>query len=180
MQANAGLYVWVALSAMLGCEAAEPETPAPKTEQVIAANIPTELPPTPAIDDSSLRRAYAVPDMKLDACITVNADGSLVGKNCPAGCLVFGPYITAPANSDLSSSFEIESKSEMLVSSDVVSAGSATFHGSVNDQKVAPGQKSRLAQRLHIFQQAAGIETRLWVRAEHPTNFKLQFALEVQ
>jgi hypothetical protein len=135
----------------------------------------------PTIDGMSLRRAYTVNDIKFNECVTVQADGSAIGKDCPPGCVGYGPYVSAPRDSNVRVSFEFESKSPIVVSSDIVSRRAANVHASLHEQHVPEKELRAFSYSVHLFEPAEQMEARLWLRAEGNSNFKLQnFTVAVQ
>jgi hypothetical protein len=132
-------------------------------------------------DDAALRTIYKASDMRLHECAKLQADGSVVGENCPSAFIVFGPYVAAPGNADVRLTFDIESGGDVVVASDVVSAMAKTFHGAMDEQAVSATAPRRLTYRIHFFQPTYALETRLWVRGEGASNFKISnLALEVK
>jgi hypothetical protein len=119
--------------------------------------------------------------MKLHDCMMMQPDGSIVGENCPSAFVLFGPYLSAPPNSDIDLAFTIEPSNGVMVSSDVVSEVAKNFHGAFRDQEVAANETRKMAHRVHFFSPAEGVETRLWVRGDGPTRFKISsFAIDVR
>ncbi len=118
-----------------------------------------------------LHREYTAADMQLHGCVARQADGRLVGKGCPSGIVVFGPYVAAPSSSDLFLKFDIESSGELRLTSDVISGGAKQFHAAVEDQAVQPRRKRTIQYRVHLFDAARALETRIGVRADGATDF---------
>jgi hypothetical protein len=134
-----------------------------------------------AIDDSALRRSYGPSEMKFHECMMLQADGSIVGENCPSAFVLFGPYISAPNNSDVDLTFTIEPSNKIVMSSDIVSEVAKNFHAALRDEEIAPNEVRKVAYRVHFFQPVNGVETRLWIRGDGPTRFKIaNFALDVK
>lgn len=137
--------------------------------------------PAEAEDDPALRRSYGAAEMKLNECMKVQADGSIVGEQCPSAFVMFGPYMTTPSNADVRLTMEIEAIDGLSVSSDIVSSLAGKFHGSVEDVELKPKEKRRVAYKIHLFNAADGVEARLWVKGAGPSNFRISdFALEVK
>jgi hypothetical protein len=159
---------------VVACEEQEPVTPV--AEQVVAAATPApiELPQEPPIDESTLRKTYTVNDIKFHECATVQPDGTVVGKNCPPGCLGYGPYANVPRNSNVRIMFELESQTPVVVSSDVISKGALNFHGGLDEQRLPAKEARTYAYTVHVFEMAERLEARLWFRADGPSNFKLK------
>jgi hypothetical protein len=177
----------VNLLVVAACEAAEPE-PEPQISKTLLPASPapttaviTSLDQKPPTGDTGLRRGYSLSEMRLGDCAKLEEDGTLVAHDCTSGCVLFGPYLSAPADSDLRVSFEIESLGPLLVASDIVSSSGQTFHGALDQQGVESRKSRKLGYRVHLFQRADGIETRLWVKADGPINFRLtNFVLQVE
>jgi hypothetical protein len=133
------------------------------------------------VDDPALHRTYGVADMRMHECMKVQPDGSVLGDNCPSAFVMFGPYLTSPPNADLKLTFDIESSSKLVVTSDVVSSLAKNFHGAMDDQEIAPRQARRIGYRIHFSRPAEGVEARLWVRGDGPSSFQISnFSLEVR
>jgi hypothetical protein len=85
-----------------------------------------------------------------------------------------------PAGADVRLSFDIEAKSEIVVSSDVVSAGSATFHGALEEFSLKAREKRHVSYRVHFFEAAHRTEARLWLRTADPAAFEVtNFAVQI-
>lgn len=135
----------------------------------------------PRGDDKALRRKYASAEMRRHECVNLGPDGSFVGSNCPSGCVLYGPYLTAPTNADVRLAFEIESSSKLTLLTDLVSAQGKTYHGATEDLVLNPSEKRTLGYRVHFFQPAHSVEGRVWVQGEEPANFRIyNFRLEIE
>lgn len=133
------------------------------------------------VDDSALRRSYGPSDMKFHECMMLQQDGTIVGENCPSAFVLFGPYFTVPENADVDLTFTVEPSNNIVMSSDIVSEVAKNFHAAMSDQEIAANEVRKVAYRVHFFQPVNGAETRLWVRGDGPTRFKISnFALDVK
>jgi hypothetical protein len=127
-----------------------------------------------ASDDSALRRTYGISDIKLATCLTLLEDGSLEGKDCENGIVTYGPYVTAPAASDLFLSFDIKAAGTIQVASDVVShGGEGATHAAIEAVRVKAGSATHLGYNVHFFEQATDIEARISIHAKAPTSFTI-------
>ena len=124
---------------------------------------------TPAV-----RRGYGPVDMKLSPCMSMENDHTIVGKGCSTSIVVFGPYVGVPADSDVDISFEVETRAKAAFVSDVVSHSAQQFHGSLLEQWVDAGQKRLFGYRVHVFKPVASLESRIFIRADTPADFKIR------
>jgi hypothetical protein len=123
--------------------------------------------------DESLRRVYLPEDMKLHPCAVPRPDGSIVGEGCPSALVVFGPYVSVPANADVKLRFDIESATGLLFASDVLSDRAKQFHGSLDEQFLLPKEKRTISYRVRIFDAARTLETRIGIRSDEPASFTI-------
>jgi hypothetical protein len=124
-------------------------------------------------DEGGLRHAYYSNIAKLHECVHLNDDGSLRGESCPSTLVVFGPYISAPANSNVHVRFDIDSTSHLTLMSDVLSNSAKQFHGALEERAVRANERARVQYRIHIFEPVHALEARIGVRAESPVNFSI-------
>lgn len=120
------------------------------------------------------RRGYGPVDVKLSPCASLEADNLIVGRSCASSIVVFGPYVGVPANSEVDVSFEVEATNRLAVVSDIVSDSAKRFHGALLEQWVEAGGKQRFGYRVHFFQGTPSLETRIFVRAGGPVDFKIR------
>lgn len=120
------------------------------------------------------RRGYGSVDMRVHPCMSLEADNVMTGKACPTGIVVFGPYVAIPANADVEVAFEVETTGRLAVVSDMVSDSANVFHGALLEQSLEPGTKQRFGYRIHVFKPTASLETRIFVRADNPVDFKIR------
>jgi hypothetical protein len=132
-------------------------------------------------DDKGLRRSYGADVMKFHGCMKVADDGTLRGEACPSALVVFGPYISAPGNANVRFRFDIESEGQLTVMSDVLSDGAKQFHGAVDEQHVRPDEATTIQYRLHLFERASALETRIGIRVDAPASFTIsRLALSIE
>jgi hypothetical protein len=132
------------------------------------------------VDDPALRRTYGPLDMRFQDCTKGGADGSIEGTLCPNGCAVFGPYVAAPADSDVRVSFELHASSKLNVWSDVVS-NIKQRHGALEPQTMAAEDSRKFGYRIHLLQGVNALEARVWISAEAPASFKItNFSVSVE
>jgi hypothetical protein len=124
-------------------------------------------------DEASLRRSYGVTDMKTHPCVTAQEDGAIVGKQCPSALVVFGPYVTVPANSDVQLRFDIEASTKVTIMSDVLSDGAKRFHGALDDEAIQPQQSRTVSYKIRVFDGVSALESRIGLRADAPVDFKI-------
>jgi hypothetical protein len=70
-------------------------------------------------------------------------------------------------------SFEIESRGSLVLGADMVSRSAQQFHGSLLEQQIEPGPKRTLGYRVHLFNGVTALESRIFVRATGPVDFRL-------
>jgi hypothetical protein len=70
--------------------------------------------------------------------------------------------------------FDIEAETTLRLMSDVLSQGAKQFHGSLEDQLIQPGDTRTISYRLHVFDAARALETRIGIRAEQPVAFTIR------
>jgi hypothetical protein len=175
----------VLLTSLTGCARAEPAV-IPKEQNTVEALLAdvagkNSLEDAIGADDADLRRAFAPNDMKLHGCVKLIDGATLVGTGCPSTFVVFGPYVRAPANSDVRVHFDIESRDVLKVVSDFVSSNAKQFHGATEDQILKPEVPATLGYRIHVFDSAAAVEARVGVQSNKPVNFTItNFALTIQ
>lgn len=124
-------------------------------------------------DEGALRHAYYSNIAKLHECVHLKDDGSLRGESCPSTLVVFGPYISAPANSNVHVRFDIDSTSHLTLMSDVLSNNARQFHGALEEKAVRANERTRVQYRIHIFDSVHALEARVGVRAEGPVTFNI-------
>ena len=124
-------------------------------------------------EEPGLRRTYTSADMKTHACMHKQDDGSLVGTKCPPSIVVFGPYVVVPSNADVRLQFDIESSTPLKLNSDVLSNGAKQFHAALEDQTVLANQRGTVRHRVHLFDSARALETRIGIRATEPADFTI-------
>jgi hypothetical protein len=153
--------------------------PAPSVQAAVDA-APTRASAAPADSAAPVeepapaeRRGYGASEMSRPPCVTLE-DNVLVGRNCPPGFVVFGPYARTPAEANADFFFEFESDDDLKVYADLVSDTATIFYGALPDQPVARGTTRRFAQRVHLFKGIETFESRIAVRAERPVNFKIR------
>jgi hypothetical protein len=108
------------------------------------------------------------------SCATGGGDGVISATRCPEGVVLFGPYAHVPAGSNVEFTFEIATdESDLAMSSELVSAAGATFHGSIPYQKVEPGLRKWVGQRIYMFTAVDKLESRIRIHAKAGATFKL-------
>lgn len=127
-----------------------------------------------AEDEALLRRAYSADDMKIHPCITRADADRIVGKSCPSAFVVFGPYVTVPANSDVQLRFDIEARGKLSLTSDIISNGAKQLHGSLNEQSLSAGEQRSIGYRIRVFDATRTLETRIGIRASEPIDFEIR------
>jgi hypothetical protein len=119
--------------------------------------------------------------MKLHPCAKLNDDGSVTGKACPSSLVVFGPYVSVPNKSEVQLRFDIESPSELQLTSDVISDSAKQFHGALDELLLSANDKRSVSYRLHVFETARTLEARIGLRAQGPIDFTItDLALNVR
>jgi hypothetical protein len=127
------------------------------------------------------RRAYGSADVRLNACVSKIADHSLKGTGCGTGFVVYGPYVTVPAGSELELQFEIQAETKLWFATDLVSEMSAKFHAGINEQAMEEGERRSVGFRVSVPNGATALESRVYVRTDQPAGFSISdFALTVR
>lgn len=126
-----------------------------------------------AQDDEGLRRTYTAADMKTHPCTSKQDDGTIVGTKCPSSIVVFGPYVVVPSNADVRLQFDIESSAPLQLNSDVLSSGAKQFHAALEEQTIVPNQRGTVRYRVHLFDAARSVETRIGIKATEPVDFTI-------
>jgi hypothetical protein len=154
---------------LIGCDDSPIQDPhAPKSPPAVATTALTPGTPTgSAEEDAPLRRTYGAADIKFGACAVLLADGSIEAKGCPNGIVTYGPYITAPANSSLSLTFDIKSTAPVTVGGDIISRDGDDYlaHAVLKPVTVEPGSVQNVQQQVHFAKRAMGTEARISIKA---------------
>jgi hypothetical protein len=140
----------------------------------ILTSKPTPALALPSIDEKTLRRSYGAADMRLAPCAKLEKDGTIIGKDCPSNVVVFGPYVRTPGNANLWVTFELQADGPLTVTSDAVSEVGKRFHGLMNEQPVAKGEKRNLGFGVHMSEPASALEARIAIRAEGLARFTIR------
>jgi hypothetical protein len=160
---------------VLGCATAEAHRE--RDSKGLGSTVSTLLSEADAGDftrsGSALRRSYSSSDMKFHACATPEEDGTIIGKQCPSAIVVFGPYVTVPADADIRLRFDITSPMAVKLTSDVLSNSARQFHGALEEQDLAANQKRTISYRIHVFDSVNTLETRVGVRTDVPLDFTI-------
>jgi hypothetical protein len=161
------------------------QPPAVSSEPVPKALDKQELPAAPADvagegdkaeedpNPAELRRGYGVVDMRFNPCVTRKNDYTFTGEGCPTAFVIFGPYVSVPASSEIDVSFEVQASSKIDVYADIVSQmGSQTLAG-LNRTTIDAGLKQKLGYRVHVFNADTNVESRIGMAAEPRTTFEI-------
>jgi hypothetical protein len=162
----------------------DPDAPAARVQKSppLAISLASSAtPPSNApADDPALHRTYGAADMKLAPCAALLEDGSIEGKNCENGIVLYGPYANIPANTNVKVSFDIQPTSAASVACDVVSQVGSRFHAATDDAQIEAGKTKHVGFTIRIFEGTVGFENRIWVRTTGKTGFKItNMALQV-
>lgn len=147
-----------------------------------AARGALERPGPPAdidLDYPGLRRAYSPADMRLHPCASLMSDGSVVGRDCPAGVVLSGPRVVAPTHSDVRVRFEIESTGDVELVSDIVSDEERREHGRLDQLRVPAREARTISYGVHVFEAAPRVEARVAVRGRSQSDFSIR-GLEIE
>lgn len=135
-----------------------------------ALALPDEFPE----DSNQLRRGYGAVDMRLEACVARDDDAEmLVGKACTSGILVYGPYVSVPANSQVEISFEVRADRTVQVYADMVSQMGKQVLAGLNPQVIAAGQTQKLGYYVSMPKDDTNVESRIGVRTDDPVELVL-------
>jgi hypothetical protein len=171
---------------LLACEApAEKATSAPPSRLVAAATSSNATEPAlrgvSSANPPGTRRAYGTGDVRLDACIAKAGDRSLKGTSCGTGFVVFGPYVTVPAGSEVELQFGIKADSKLAFAADLVSEMGGKFLAGVNEQGLEAGERRSVGFRVSVPSGAAALESRVYVRADERAGLSIDdFSLTVR
>lgn len=124
-------------------------------------------------EDLELRRSYSAKEMKLHPCAKLNDDGSVTGTGCPSSLVVFGPYVSVPDKSEVQLRFDITSRSELQITSDMISNSAKQFHGALDELLLSANAKRSVSYRLHVFEMTRALEARIGLRAPGPIDFTI-------
>jgi hypothetical protein len=122
-------------------------------------------------DDREERRGYGIVDMRHEACVKAQDDQTLRVENCPPGIVIYGPYVSIPANSEIEVAFDVEPSQKLEVYADVVSQMGKQIMAGLNPQTVEPASKTRLGYHLKVFQAEHDVESRIGFRGSEPGKF---------
>jgi hypothetical protein len=153
---------------------ANPILPPPVTAEASGAEAAASVPGPAASASEALRRGYGPVDMKLNPCVSLEDDHTMIGKQCGGGAVIFGPYVSVPAGADVDVAFDIETKAPLILGADMVSNSAQQFHGALLEQQIEPGPKRQFGYRVHLFRAVDGLESRIFVRASGPTDFTIR------
>ena len=111
--------------------------------------------------------------MKVHPCVERRDDGTIVGTACPSSLVVFGPYVTVPGKSEVQLRFDIESPSELQITSDMISDSAKQFHGALDELLLSANAKRSVSYRLQVFEMAHTLEARIGLSAPRPIDFTI-------
>jgi hypothetical protein len=154
----------------------DPHRPKPKSPAttVTTALSPVNSAEAPSPEDAASRRSYGWKDIKLAPCLTKSDNDSIQAKGCDNGIVTYGPYITAPANSELSFSFDVKTTAPISIGSDIVSHGGQGFtHAAIDPILIEPGSFEHVGYKVRFFERATDTEARIMVHAKASTAFTL-------
>jgi hypothetical protein len=112
--------------------------------------------------------------MRFAPCATRESETVIVGKGCAPSIVVYGPYVSAPANSDVEVSFRIEAKTRVALVSDIVSNMAQSFHGGLLEHTLEPGVEHSVGYKVHLFRGVDTLESRIFVRSDVPADFQIK------
>lgn len=153
-------------------------SPAVEAKQPLAPAIATAVPPNKKVvrfNDPKLRRSYDAEHMKVRSCTKFDkASNTLVGKGCQPGLLVYGPYVNAPAEADVSLNFEIRSSKAITVRGDVSADRGKQILSTISPQELAPNENKAFAYSARTREGLIATETRIWINGEAPIDFEIK------
>jgi hypothetical protein len=123
---------------------------------------------------SALRRGYGPVDMRFGACTSRKEDGLLVGQNCEQGTVIYGPYISVPAESEIEVTFEIKATVAVEVYGDLVSQMGQRFIAAINPQTLLAGEERKFGYRVRVLTNETAVESRIGLRAPGPIGFQIK------
>lgn len=124
-----------------------------------------------AFDDTAQRRGYGPVDMRFSPCVSRDGENLLRGQQCSPGILVYGPYVSVPANSQIEVSFDVQPAKTAEVYADTVSQMGKQVFGGLNPQTVAGGQAQRLGYFVSVTKADANVESRIGFRSGGDIDF---------
>jgi hypothetical protein len=175
--AGHGIAFWVALlmPASIACgQKANAEPPPLASEPTTSTfNIQPSEPVADALQEQSpeLRRGYGIVDMRFEQCVTTQGDTALRGEACPPGFLVYGPYVSVPANAEIEVTFEIQPSQKLEVYADIVAQMGKQALAGMNPHVLEPGITHKLGYRVNTFRADPFVESRIGFRAATPVGF---------
>lgn len=123
--------------------------------------------------DPELRRGYGIVDMRFEQCISAQGDSALRGESCPAGFLIYGPYVNVPANAEIEVAFEIQPSQKVEIYADIVAQMGKQALAGLNPQVLEPGVTHKIGYRVNTFRADPFVESRIGFRAATPVGFVL-------
>jgi hypothetical protein len=145
-----------------------------------ATTLRAQLQPTPGApanaleqEDPELRRGYGIVDMRFEPCVTAKGDSALRGEACPAGFVIYGPYVNVPPNAEIEVTFEVESPQKVEVYADLVSQMGKQGLAALHPQVLEAGVVHKLGYRVNTFRPDPFVESRIGFRSATPVEFAL-------
>jgi hypothetical protein len=113
-------------------------------------------------------------ELKLDPCASVGESGAVRVPGCRGPFIVFGPYWSLPAGTDVEVSFEVHAESELSLFAEVVSDAGRLRHGALLSEAVSVGDVQTFNYRVRLQQATKSLETRIVLDGDQPATFELR------
>lgn len=94
--------------------------------------------------------------------------------DCGGGITVFGPYVEAPADSEVDFVFEIQPSADATIAADVVSDIGTIFHAGTPLLLVHASERRWAGVRVHLASHTSKLEARISVNAGKPVNYVIR------
>jgi len=124
-------------------------------------------------DAAALKRGYGAVDMRFQACVK-RSENTLTGQECPAGTVIYGPYVGVPPEAEVEVTFDIKPSATIEVFGDLVAEMGQRFIAALNPQTIPAGEERRLGYRVRVDAGATAIESRIGFRGAGPFNFQVR------
>jgi hypothetical protein len=149
--------------AVLAWSCSQGRSDAPRPSARAAVGAPSEM-------DAGLR--YGPADMKYKPCIRRVGD-TLVGRDCMAEILVYGPYADVPARSKVTLGFDVQGPGMLGVYSDMTARVGTKVLGSLTPLRVPRGEKRHVEYSVQVEQPETAVEARIWLHGRGPVDFDI-------
>jgi hypothetical protein len=128
--------------------------------------------PSAEPDDGGVARVYGSADMKFKPCVS-RVGSTLVGRDCLASILVYGPYVDVPARSRITFSFDVQGPTMLGVFSDMTARVATKPLGSLTPLRIPAGEKRHIEYGVKVEEAETTVEARIWLHGRGPVDFNI-------